>query len=136
MMPKIRFALDTSSWCDGRVVFLRVLSLGLYCLLSMSTISHRWLKVLLPFLLRTPSSITSNLDSIQLQKDIDNFLEWSQLWLLNTNNNKCKGIGIAIYDRSPLFYMLDGEQLNVISDQKDLGIVNLNFIRTLHLLLE
>jgi len=27
--------------------------------------------------------ITSDLESIQLQKDIDNFLEWSQLWLLN-----------------------------------------------------
>jgi len=33
---------DTSSWCDGRVVFLRVLSLGPYCLLSMSAISHKW----------------------------------------------------------------------------------------------
>jgi len=68
-------------------------------------------------------SITSNLDSIQLQKGIDNFLEWSQLWLLNTNNNKCKGMRIAISDRSPLTYMLDGEQLNVVSHEKDLGIM-------------
>jgi len=79
-------------------------------------------------------SITSDLDSIQLQIDIDNFLEWSQLWLLNMNNNKCKGMRITISDRSPLIYMLDGEQLNVVSHQKDLGI-NLNFISTLHLLL-
>jgi len=59
-------------------------------------------------------SITSDLDSIQLQKDIDNFLEWSQLWLLNTNNKTCKDMRIAISDRSPLIYMLDGEQLNVV----------------------
>jgi len=30
---------------------------------------------------------------------------------------------IAISDRSPLIYMLEGEQLNVVSHQKDLGIV-------------
>jgi len=30
---------------------------------------------------------------------------------------------IAISDRSPLIYMLDGEKLNVVSHQKDLGIV-------------
>jgi len=68
-------------------------------------------------------SITSDLDSIQLQKDIDNFLELSQLWLLNTNNNKYKGMRIAISDRSPLIYMLDGAQLNVVSHKKDLGVV-------------
>jgi len=82
--------------------------------------------------------ITSDLDSIQLQKDIDNFLEWSQLWLLNTNKNKCKGMRIAISDRSHLIYMLDGEQLNVASHQKILAswwTINLNFISTLHLLL-
>jgi len=68
-------------------------------------------------------SITSDLDSIQLQKDIDNFLECSQLWLLNTSNNKWKGMRIAISDRSPLIYMLDGGQLNVVSHQKNLGIM-------------
>jgi len=44
-----------------RVVFLRVLSWGPCCLLSMSKISHKWLKVLLPFLLMTPSYIVVKL---------------------------------------------------------------------------
>ena len=67
--------------------------------------------------------ITSDFDSFQLQKDIDNFLEWTQLWLLNTNNNKCKGMRIATSDISPLTYMLGSEQFNVASLEKDLGVV-------------
>jgi len=117
---------DTSSWCDvksgipkgsvlGPVLFaiyvndLPQVVESLIALFADDTKLYR--------------SMTSDLDSIQLQKDIDNFLEWSQLCLLNTNNNKCKGMRIAISDRSPLIYMLDGEQLNVVSHQKDLGIV-------------
>jgi len=42
---------------------------------------------------------------------------------------------IAISDRSPLIYMVDGEQLNVISHHKDLGVVVDHFISIMHLLL-
>jgi len=59
-------------------------------------------------------SITSDIDSNQLRKDTDNFLEWTQLWLLNINNNKCKGMRIATSDRSALTYTLGSEQLNVV----------------------
>jgi len=48
---------------------------------------------------------------------------------------KCKGMRIATSDRPPMTYMLGSEQLNVVSLEKDLGIVVLNFTSTLHLLL-
>jgi len=114
---------NTSSWCDVKSGVPQGSILGTVFYVNNLPQVVESLIALFADDTKLYCSITSDLDSIQLQKHIDNFLEWSQLWLLNMNNNKCKGMRIAISDRSPLIYMLDGEQLNVASHQKDLGIV-------------
>jgi len=86
---KVVIVNDTSSWYDVKSGVPQGSVLGP---VSMSTIS---IESLFADDTKLYRSITSDLDSIQLQKGIDNFLEWSQLWLLNMNNNKCKGMRIA-----------------------------------------
>ena len=60
---------------------------------------------------------TSDLDSIQLHKDVDDFMEWSQAYLLN-ENYKLNARGWELQ-----YLIEDGEQLNFISHEKDLGII-------------
>ena len=73
--------------------------------------------------------IQSENDIIQLQKDIDDLLNWSNTWLLNFNIPKCKvlRIGTSILHQN---YTLNGTPLDNVQDMRDLGVIidsKLNF---------
>ena len=68
-------------------------------------------------------SIVCDLDIEKLKADIDNFVEWSNTWLLNINNNKCKCMRIGISSVSPHGYLINGEPLCVATAEKDVGVV-------------
>ena len=66
-------------------------------------------------------TIRSPEDCLTLQSDIDVLFEWSNHWLLSFNVVKCKvlHIGNAPYIGN---YRLDGIQLEIVEDIRDLGI--------------
>ena len=73
--------------------------------------------------------IQSENDIIQLQKDIDDLLNWSNTWLLNFNIPKCKVLRIGT-STLPQNYTLNGTPLDNVQDMRDLGVVidsKLNF---------
>ena len=76
-------------------------------------------------------SIVCDLDIDQLQANIDNFVEWSNTWLLSINNKcKCKCMRIGTSSVSPHSYHINGEPLCVATAEKDLSAVidqNLKF---------
>ena len=73
--------------------------------------------------------IQSENDIIQLQKDINNLLNWSNTWLLNFNMPKCKVLRIGT-SNLPQNYTLNGTPLDNVQDMRDLGVTidsKLNF---------
>ena len=65
--------------------------------------------------------IQSENDTVQLQDDINNLLNWSNTWLLNFNIPKCKVLRIGT-STLPQNYTLNGTPLDNVQDMRDLGI--------------
>ena len=79
------------------------------------------------------SIINSNLDSIQLQNDINSVVEWCRLWLMRLNEAKCKVMHIGNQNKQ-YPYTIDtngGNQLIIVKTtrKKDLGVVITNDLR-------
>ena len=73
--------------------------------------------------------IQSENDIIQLQKDINDLLNWFNTWLLNFNIPKCKVLRIGT-STFPQNYTLNGTPLDNVQDMRDLGVIidsKLNF---------
>ena len=60
-------------------------------------------------------------DCLQLQEDLDNLQEWSDLWGLNFNAGKCKVMHIGTNNQA-FNYKMKGTDLKKITEEKDLGV--------------
>ena len=59
-------------------------------------------------------------DCIELQKDVNNLMNWSEEWQMLFNVDKCSGALWKIERESQLFY--ECSKLDEVSEEKDLGI--------------
>lgn len=67
--------------------------------------------------------IKSDNDRIILQKDIDNLLVWSSLWLLKFHPDKCVFMGVGYTeDNENTYYNMNGHSLATTQCEKDLGV--------------
>jgi hypothetical protein len=64
--------------------------------------------------------INSDLDKHILQKDINNLVEWSNIWLLRFHPDKCVSMTIGSEHKS-LYYM-SSHPLNISHCEKDIGV--------------
>jgi len=68
------------------------------------------------------SRVTSTEERDQLQADLDRLGEWSELWQMKFNTEKCKvmhlGRGNLKYN-----YFMDGKRLEVVAEERDLGVI-------------
>ena len=55
-----------------------------------------------------------------LQQVLDNLMEWSKLWHLDVNIDKCKVMKIGHHKKNE--YKLNGNVLQKVDEEKDLGI--------------
>ena len=68
--------------------------------------------------------ISSTIDCILLQNDLNRFSEWSKLWNMSFNASKCKVLSIT-RSRHPIHYdyQLNGVSLDHVGSFKDLGVI-------------
>ena len=68
------------------------------------------------------STVRSEDDVISLQNDINNLAEWSKLWQLPFNVEKCKCMHIG-RDKNHDSYQIDQHMLKNVKEEKDLGVI-------------
>ena len=71
------------------------------------------------------SEIRSEDDCKNLQKGIDNLVEWSNLWLMKFNSKKCKILHLGKNNPNYEYHMTEGNVVNplgITTCEKDLGI--------------
>ena len=61
-------------------------------------------------------------DQIQLQKDIDNMVKWSNTWLLKFHPEKCIMMNIGSRTDPTFDYKMEAHTLNYSTCEKDLGV--------------
>ena len=68
--------------------------------------------------------ITSRDDALKLQADIDKLEEWSKLWQLHFNHDKCHVLTMGKFEntRHTQRYTVYGNEMEHVFDEKDLGI--------------
>jgi len=66
--------------------------------------------------------IKTQQDNIQLQKDIDNMVAWSNIWLLKFHPEKCIMMALGNRSDSDWDYTMDGHALGYSQCEKDLGV--------------
>ena len=66
------------------------------------------------------SNISTLADCEALQHDLNKLAVWSKAWLLNFNATKC--VVLKIRQSLNYAYTLNGEILEIVEEQKDLGI--------------
>ena len=64
--------------------------------------------------------VSDEQDGLLLQQDLDYLMEWSKLWHLDFNINKCKVMRIGHQKKNE--YKLNGNVLQKVDEEKDLGI--------------
>ena len=64
-------------------------------------------------------------DSLQLQKDIESLVEWTNKWLLEFNISKCHVLKIGEIENivHAHYYMMQNHVLDHVFEEKDLGVV-------------
>ena len=68
--------------------------------------------------------ITSLSDYLTLQSDLSSLLDWSRMWKLNFNENKCCVIHFNTNKSNPTFsYSINSTAISAADTQKDLGVV-------------
>ena len=74
------------------------------------------------------SAIQSEDDTVSLQNDINSLVEWSMLWQLPFNIEKCKCIHVGRKSTAHSYQMND-HILENVNEEKDLGVIidNRNF---------
>ena len=76
--------------------------------------------------------ITSREDAIQLQDDVNKLEEWTRIWQVHFNHEKCHVLTLGKFEniRYAHNYTIMGNELEHVADEKDLGITidaELNF---------
>ena len=68
--------------------------------------------------------VTCLSDRKYLQRDLDRLDDWSKQWLILYNTSKCKHmhIGREIPDSSDMAYKLNGQELETVTEEKDIGV--------------
>ena len=69
--------------------------------------------------------ITSRNDSLTLQSDVNKLEEWSNIWQLKFNPDKCHVLSIGKFSDIPYAhrYMVYNTEIELVFDEKDLGVV-------------
>ena len=67
-------------------------------------------------------NVSSSEEINELQDDLNRLMEWSEIWQLSFNLEKCKSLHIG---RSNLkhVYKMKGKHLKQVVDEKDLGVI-------------
>ena len=69
--------------------------------------------------------ILSLVDAQELQDDLSNLIEWSNIWLLGFNQQKCKVLHVG--KTNPGYdYTMNDNVLETVTEEKDLGILITN----------
>ena len=71
------------------------------------------------------SEVVTEEDCIQLQKDLDSLVEWSDIWLLGFNTSKCICMHLGKNNPKHKYYIKNGDVLNELAEsvcEKDLGV--------------
>jgi Reverse transcriptase (RNA-dependent DNA polymerase)/Endonuclease-reverse transcriptase len=72
------------------------------------------------------AKVGSKADSLKLQKDIDKLCEWSKMWQVSFNYDKCKIMHFGKLNPKDQYYMTDFDgkqiQINVAKLEKDVGV--------------
>ena len=68
------------------------------------------------------SAIQYEDDTVSLENDINSLVEWSTLWRLPSNIEKCKGIHVGRKSTAHSYQMNDNILENV-KEEKDLGVI-------------
>ena len=68
------------------------------------------------------SKITTTLDKETLQSDLDRLACWASKWQMKFNVDKCKVLHIGS-NNNRVQYLMNGQQLNAVNKEKDLGII-------------
>lgn len=68
-------------------------------------------------------NIVSTIDAEQLQLDINSFIEWCGINLLNLNYKKCSVISFTRENAISYEYTMGPEQLKRVNTVKDLGVL-------------
>ena len=67
--------------------------------------------------------ISNLIDRELLQKDLDKLRDWSQKWLLEFNESKCKVMHISVRNTNPNYeYYMNDAVVNETKLEKDLGV--------------
>ena len=61
-----------------------------------------------------------------VSKDIEELEVWESIWLLHFNPSKCKVVHVNLNSNPNLIYKLDGINLEVSEQEKDLGVITCN----------
>ena len=67
--------------------------------------------------------VTSDIDRVTLQHDLDKLSQWSDQWLLKLNATKCKVVSFGRHLGTKAHYCLSGNVLEQLLIMKDLGVV-------------
>ena len=72
--------------------------------------------------------VANNEDIKKLQGDLINVCRWSKDWLMLFNVEKCKVMHIG-YNNKKVNYEMDGKNLEVVDEEKDLGVIMQNDLK-------
>ena len=75
-------------------------------------------------------TITSDLDRLHLQEDLDRLAHWEQTWKMSFHPEKCNVLSIT-KKRNPVIncYILHGHQLEQVQSAKYLGVAITNICK-------
>ena len=69
--------------------------------------------------------IKSDVDTIEVQEDLYNMSDWSDIWEIKFNAKKCKSMHMGKSNPETVYYMKEGNQkipLEQVTEEKDLGV--------------
>ena len=67
-------------------------------------------------------NVSSSEEINELQDDLNRLMEWSEIWQLSFNLEKCKSLHIGISNLKHV-YKMKGNNLKQVVDEKDLGVI-------------
>ena len=64
-------------------------------------------------------------DAIEVQEDLYEISDWSEIWEIRFNAKKCKSLHMGKSNPKTVYYMIEGDQkipLEQVTEEKDLGV--------------